>query len=521
MIAKPRGAGAICDTAAMTLTRRRLLASAWGLGAPLFVRHAGAEAPRFALGVASGHPRPDRLVLWTRLTGLDLPAEVEVQWELADDEGFTRSVARGSETAQLAWAHSVHAEPAGLAPGRWYWYRFTALGQRSPVGRTRTAPAADARTALTFAIASCQRWDHGHYAAWQHLAAQPPDLMMFLGDYIYEYPSPPDALRTHDGPLLRTLDQYRRRYAQYKSDPALQAAHAACPWLVVQDDHEVENDCAGDRGTTVSGPAYIALRAAAYQAWWEHQPCPKAMRPVLAQMRMHGRVDWGRLARIHTLDTRQYRDAQVCPPWLRVRGSSVVSAAECPDLLDPRRTLLGAHQERWLAEGWDLERPWNLLAQQTLMARLSRRSVETPGGGTYSADGWDGYAPARQRLLDAVAQRRVPNLVVLGGDLHAHLVSDLKLDFDDPKSPVIASEFCGSSISSHGPRQAELARRLAFNAHLHHGRGDQRGYVAFTLDERRLEARLMAVERPDDPRSPVAVDARYAVEAGRPGPQRA
>ena len=513
----------------LLLSRRQYLL----LGAPLFIPHArAADVQRFTLGIASGHPRPDRLVLWTRLMGTDLPERVEVQWELAHDESFQQIAARGTETAELAWAHSVHAEPSALAPDRWYFYRFSALGQRSAVGRTRTAPAPDAATTLRYSIASCQRWDHGQFAAWSHMATQPLDLVVFLGDYIYEYGSPATAIRQHDGPLLRTLAQYRDRYAQYKSDPALQAVHAAFPWLLIWDDREVENDYANQRGQTLSGEAFLRLRAAAYQAAWEHQPYPKAWRPNGPDMRIYDRYDWGRLARIHTVDDRQYRDPQVCLPLLRSGGSTTVMAADCPELRDERRTLLGAAQERWLAEGWDVQRPWNLLAQQSLMARASSSAVSEPGAaspsgaapadtGRYWTDAWDGYAPARRRLLQAASDREVKNLVVLGGDVHAHYVANLKLDFEDPKSPVMASEFCGSSISSHGQAQRRTNEQLQHNPHLLYGRSDQRGYIGFTLNERRLEAQLMAVDNPQDASSATQVAARFVVEAGKPGPQRA
>ncbi|MEO8152489.1 MAG: alkaline phosphatase D family protein [Rhizobacter sp.] len=503
-------------------TRRQVLGLSLAVTlAPAFVRHAmAADTPRFALGIASGHPRADRLVLWTRLTGDALPERVDVRWELAHDEAFTKIAASGTETAEAAWVHSVHAEPGGLQPARWYWYRFTALGQQSAVGRTRTAPAADAEaSALRFSIASCQRWDHGHFAAWRHMAAQDIDLVFFLGDYIYEYASPPIALRLHDGPAARSLDQYRARYAQYKSDPSLQAAHAAAPWVLVWDDHEVENDYAADTPQTPD-PFFRQRRAAATQAYWEHMPFPKAMRPRGSEMRIYDRYDWGTLARIHTLDDRQYRDVQVCPKPDR-HGSNTVPLKDCPDLLDARRTLLGTEQERWLAQGWDTQRPWNLLAQQTLMARLSwsdQGSPQTPGG-TYWTDGWDGYAPARNRLLGGVAERKLPSVVVLGGDVHAHYVADLKADYDDARSPVIATEFCGTSISSHGMAQSRVDAALPFNPHLHYGRADQRGYMGFTLTAKRLEASLFAVLDPKDPASAVNTAARFSVEAGKPGAQ--
>ena len=516
----------------MPLQRRHLLSAGLSaLAAPPFIRHASAaDVPRFALGVASGMPQPHSLVLWTRLTGIDLPAHTPVRWTLAHDQACSRIAAQGTETAEADTAHSVHAEPSGLDPGRSYFYRFEALGQHSSTGRTRTAPAPDTPATLRAAIASCQRWDHGQWAAWRHIAQQDLDLVLFLGDYIYEYPSPSTATnpadgagRNHDGPLLRTLDQYRARYAQYKSDPALQAAHATCPWLLVWDDHEVENDYASERGSTLQGPALLRLRAAAYQAWWEHQPVPKAMQPVGPDMRIYHRLDWGLLARIHALDNRQYRHPQACLPLLRRGGASVVNAADCSNLQNPARSLLGMAQERWLDAGWDSVRPWNLLAQQTLMARRSHRPVAGAGSdtGRYSTDGWDGYPIARQRLLDSVAARLLGGVVALGGDVHAHHVADLKADFDDPASPVLASEVCGTSISSHGPAQHTLAGWMAHNPHLHYGRGDQRGHVLITLDAQQLQADLMAVRQPQDANSAVDLAARFVVQAGRPGPQRA
>lgn len=498
---------------------RAMCAGALSSWAPTFVACArAADVPRFGLGVASGQPRPDGMVLWTRLTGPGLPDAVSVQWELAHDEAFTQIAARGVETAEAATAHSVHAEPVGLAPGRAWWYRFTALGDRSTPGRTRTAPAPQSTATLRFAIASCQRWEYGHYAAWRDITASQPELILFLGDYIYEYAMAVDPVRTVSGGRVTTLEDYRDRYAQYKADPLLQAAHACAPWVLVWDDHEVENDYAGAVGGGFFGD-FRQQRAAAYQAYWEHMPFPKSARPQGDAMRIYGHLDWGRLARIHLLDDRQYRDPQVCPRPGRVLGSNTVSLKACPELLDPRRSLLGAAQERWLAEGWSLERPWNLVAQQTLMSRLSWTDTATEP--SYWTDGWDGYAPSRQRLLATAAQRQVPGLVVLGGDVHAHYVSQLRPDYDDPRSPVIGAEFCGTSISSRGPAQSRLDAALPLNPHLLYGNARQRGSVLFRLDEGLLQADLRAVDRPRDPASAVRSAARFVVEAGRPGPQRA
>lgn len=505
--------------------RRQLLQMAMVAGAsPLFVRHArAADLPRFGLGVASGQPHAGGMVLWTMLTGADLPPSAEVSWEVAEDEAFKKIAARGVESAVADDAHSVHAEPTGLKPERWYFYRFSALGQRSAVGRTRTAPAADAAVArLNFIIASCQRYDVGHYAAWRHAAADELDLVMFLGDYIYEYgrdSAPADAPRRHEGGKVHTLAGYRARYAQYKADPALQAAHAAAPWLLVWDDHEVDNDYAGLQGQDLQID-FAAQRAAAYRAYWEFLPFPKAARPTAEGMRIYGRLDWGRLARVHLLDDRQYRDAQACPRPGK-GGSNTVTVQECPALLDPKRSLLGAAQERWLAEGWDTRRPWNLLAQQTLMARCSWEDPAGPGRGRYWTEGWDGYAASRQRLLGTVAERQVPGVVVLGGDVHAHYVADLKVNYDDAKSPVVASEFCGTSISSLGLPQARVDLARSLNPHLHVAQSDRRGYVRFALTPTELRADLRVLDDARLPDSPIGSAGRFVVAAGRPGAQRA
>ena len=534
------------------LPRRRALQQllAASVALPMFTRHArAADVPRFALGVASGSPTADSVVLWTRLSGDIDAAEVPVAWEVATDETFTQIVARGSEPAPAGDAHSIHLQVNGLAPARWYWYRFSALGQRSTVGRTRTAPAVDAVVPqLNFAIASCQRWDHGHWAAWRDAAAPPSaqalDLVFFLGDYIYEYTSGPGAVRAHAGGAVSTLAGYRDRYALYKSDPLLQAAHAACPWIVIWDDHEVENDYAGQQGERLQ-PEFGARRAAAYKAWWEHMPLPHARRPLEAgggAATIHGRLDWGRLARLQWLDTRQFRDPQLCPRSNRGGGSNTVRLRDCPALVtEPQRTLLGAAQERWLAEGWSLEHPWNLLAQQTLMARFTSQAVNTvPDArdaaasqhrglqdrelqGRYWTDGWDGYPAARQRLLSVLAERKVPGAVVLGGDVHANYVAELRVDPDDAdpvRSPFVATEFCGTSISSRGSSQSAVDAALRFNPHIRYGRSDERGYVRFSLTRERLQADLRVVAGPKDAGSAVASAARFVVEAGKVGATR-
>ncbi len=503
-------------------TRRALLTLAGAASlAPAFVRHArAADVERFTLGVASGCPRPASVVLWTRVMGTGLPDPLEVRWDLARDEAFRDITAHGVAVTDHASAHSVHVVANGLEASRWYWYRFSTLGARSLVGRTRTAPAPSAAQALNFAIASCQRYDHGHYAAWRHMADEPLDLVLFLGDYIYEYATPPHAgrVRSHDGGLVTTLQQYRDRYAQYKSDAALQTMHARAPWIVVWDDHEVDNDYAGDRSQTLD-PAFALRRAAAYQAYWEHMPFAPAARPRHADMRIHDRYDWGSLARIHTLDDRQYRDAQACPRPGR-GGSNDVTPPQCPQLLEARRSMLGNEQERWLAEGWSAQHRWNVLAQQTLMARFAWPDLRG-GSARHWTDAWDGYPASRRRVLAGAGQRGVANLVSLGGDVHANYVTDLKLDYDDERSKAIGTEFCGTSITSDNRHADRIAAALPFNPHIRYGRADQRGYVSFRLDAQALHAQLRVLDNVLDPGSGISTAARFVVEAGRPGAQPA
>src|SRR5258706_11181436 len=311
------------------LDRRRFLEVLAALGAAQAVpgraadRKPSFDSYPFTLGVASGYPRPDGFVLWTRLAPKPLepggglaPGPVPMRWEVAEDERFAKLVASGAESPTQEWAHSVHAEVRGLRPDRWYWYRFLAGDAVSPVGRTRTAPAAGAAAArLRFAFASCQHYERGYYGAYKHMVADDLDLVVFLGDYIYESSVRINPVRVHertDEPV--TLDEYRNRYAQYRSDPDLQSAHQAFPWIVIWDDHEVDNDYADDRQEDGAPPEeFLLRRAAAYRAYYEHMPLPAAMRPNGPAMRIYTTLAWGSLAGFHLLDGRQYRSAHACP----------------------------------------------------------------------------------------------------------------------------------------------------------------------------------------------------------------
>jgi len=512
------------SAAMQKFSRRQLLFSglaAASLGHP-FLRLNAQPASRalFTLGVASGTPTADGFVLWTRLAAEPLQgggmgdAPVEVRWEVADDEGFRRVVAKGAATATAEFAHSVHVEVRGLAPGRWYWYRFTAGGDRSAAGRTRTTPADsdEASQPLRFAFASCQHYEQGYYAAYRDMAAQPLDFVVHLGDYIYESSRASRQVRRHEGGIPTQLAQFRDRYALYKADVQLQAAHAAFPWLVTWDDHEVANDYTNDVSPRTADPAqFLAIRAAAYQAWYEHMPVPASMRPRGADATIYGRHRFGRMLDVLLTDGRQYRSHHAC-----LAGRSASPLADCADRLSPERSLFGAAQEAWLAR--ELAAPparWTLIAQPTLLAEADRKRGPEHG---YWMDGWDGYAAARARLLDGLAahKARGGNALVASGDVHAFWAADLRQG-DAQQGPLVATEFVGGAITSEGPSAASVANMLAKNPHLRYGRADRRGYALMTLDGRGCAVEFRAVEDEKTADSPVGTMARFSVERGAPG----
>lgn len=479
----------------------------------------------FTLGVASGEPRSRAVVLWTRLApepaapdGGMPPLDVLVHYEVALDEQFRRIVRQGWTLAPAADGHSVHLDLEGLAPAHTYHYRFHAAGHVSPVGRTRTAPEPGMRVdALRFGVTSCQDFEDGYYTAHRHLAAEDLDLVLFLGDYIYEDAPRPgsDKVRHHTGagePV--TLPEYRVRYALYKSDPDLQAAHAAHPWVVAFDDHEVDNDWSGDvpqDPDEQSTAAFLARRAAAFQAWWEHQPLRRQQRPHGDRILAYRALEFGALAQFHVLDTRQYRSlTEPCG-----YGTGPV----CEAVLDPARTMLGERQERWLMHG--LQRSparWNLLAQQVPVARLD---VGAPGGEVeLKLDKWDAYPVARKRLFEFIGAARPGNPVVLTGDLHDGWVAQVRPDYEAPDSPVVASEFIGHSISSDGDGTdvsedgaAVLANGRNPHVLYHH---NHRGYLRCTLGPRALRVDFRTVDVVSAPGAGVHTRASFVVEDGNP-----
>ncbi|HEX7886285.1 MAG TPA: alkaline phosphatase D family protein [Phenylobacterium sp.] len=506
-------------------SRRRLLFQAAALaGAALspaawtsaVARTRLADYP-FRAGIASGEPLPDGVVLWTRLvtdpqaigSGMGA-APIKVGWELAEDDGFRRVVRHGRTLAVPEAGHSVHVEVAGLRPDRRYWYRFTAGGHVSAVGRTRTSPEPDAKVdKLRIAYGSCQKYESGFYSAHAHLAEEDPDFVLFLGDYIYEQAATRDGVRLHPAMPAQDLASYRQRYAWYKADPDLQAAHAAAPWVVMWDDHEVSNDYGGDQDRTNPPVAqFLARRAAAFQAYYENMPLRRSVKPVGPDMRLYRTLDWGRLARVAILDDRQYRAHRSCD----AQSKGKLIPASCPERSDPARSMLGEPQERWLQDQLrDTPARWNLLGQQTLVSETI-----TPDGRT-SNDGWDGYAQTRKRVLEGWRDHKVSNPVVLGGDVHSFFAADLSLE---PGKPI-ASEFVGGSIASLG-RSREIVRgMMAVNPQIKFGDGDTRGYGLVELTAKDCAVTFRAVESALVPKSPVRDLARFVVEDGEAGLKRA
>ncbi len=518
---------------ASTLTRRAFFARSASFTAAALLSNgvlgAVSAAPRFtacpfSLGVASGDPASDGFVLWTRLAprplepGGGMAAEpVEVAWQVAEDEAMSRVVQRGTATANLAWAHSVHVEVAGLQPERWYWYQFKAGAEVSPKGRTRTMPAAGARPErLRFAFASCQKYEIGYYTAFEHMVREDLDLVVHLGDYIYEKGDDKRAVRPHGTAEIVTLDDYRARYALYKTDPALQAAHAMAPWIVTWDDHEVSNNYAAGRPQQhdrdrITDTQFLHRRAAGYQAYYEHMPLRRSALPAGPDMLLYRRLGFGRLAAFNVLDTRQYRTDQP-------QGDGVKPPV--PQLLDPAGTIMGDRQREWLFAGLaGSPTTWNVLAQQVMVARVDRQAGPEEA---FSMDKWSGYEFERRRLLRYFRDARVANPVVLTGDVHENWANELPVEPDRPDAPSAGVEFVGTSITSSGDgadQPPEAAALRAENPFVKY-HNSERGYVRCEVTPGLWRTDYRTVPYVSRPGAPLHTRASFAVETGRPQLQR-
>ncbi|MFV0126594.1 alkaline phosphatase D family protein [Streptomyces sp. HMX112] len=525
--------------AAQHVGRRRLLTLAAAAATLAFTTHLPARgasaAPEldarritkdpFTLGVASGDPQPDSVLLWTRLApspyDLDsgLPEErVEVQWEVAYDEWFALVVQSGSVTAHPEFDHSVRVEVGGLLPGRSYYYRFRTGTWISPAGRTRTAPMTGGLGSLTFAAVSCQAYFDGYYTAFKYVAEEDVDLVVHLGDYIYEYgvnavggvrEYTDVRLPAHFDRETVTLEDYRLRYALYKTDPDLRAAHAAHPFVVTWDDHETENNYAGAiPENTVPPEEFLLRRAAAYRAYWENQPLRVPQQPQGADMQLYRRLTFGSVAQFDILDTRQYRSDQAYGDGWQTPG---------PESADPARTMTGAAQERWLIDGWRAsDAVWNVVPQQVVFAQ--RRNAATADH-KVSMDAWDGYSASRKRILDGAAAAGVENLMVLSGDAHVGYAFDLKADFDDPASRTVGTEIATTSVTSGRDGVAKPSNwdlMMQANPHMRFYNG-LRGYSVVSLSSTQAEIDFKTVSVVSAPGGTLSTAASFVTEAGTPG----
>ncbi|OWK39667.1 alkaline phosphatase D family protein [Fimbriiglobus ruber] len=486
------------------------------------LRRAPLAGDPFTLGVASGEPTETGVVLWTRLApnplvdGGGMPREnLEVTWEVADDEGMKNVVRHGTAVATPQLAHSVHVEVEGLKPDHWYFYRFRTGDATSPVGRTRTTPErASIPEKLRLAFASCQHWEQGLFTAYEHMAKDDLDLVFHLGDYIYEYAGRDKLVRKHHGKKLASLEDYRARHAQYRTDRLLQVMHARCPWVVTWDDHEFENNYANDISERkgVDPAAFLEIRANAYQAYYEMMPLRRKSVPQGPNMKIYRTLPYGRLAEFQVLDTRQYRTDQP-------NGDKPAELND--DALNPKNTILGAEQAGWL-KGALLRSPatWNVLAQQVMMGMVDTAAGEPK---KYSMDQWPGYAHERMKLVQFLADRKVPNPVILSGDIHSNWVNDLRVDDRKAEAPVVATEFVGTSITTGGNGPVEPKNHdsiLAENPCVKFY-DRQRGYVRCVVTPKSWRSEYVVVADVTKPGAPAVEKAAFVVEAGAAGVKKA
>lgn len=468
--------------------------------------------PPFTLGVASGDPLADRVILWTRLApdplaGGGMPeAPFVVAWEVSGDEAFAELVTSGEAIAEPTFAHALHVDATGLQPDSWYFFRFRIGEHVSPVGRARTLPATgSAPERLRLASASCQRFTTGYYTAYAHMAAEDLDLVVFLGDYIYEN-GDTGPVRSHMSEECRTLVDYRNRYALYRGDAQLQRAHARCPWAVIWDDHEVDNNYVADI-SAVDDPEFLARRTAAYQAFYEHMPIRVAP-PEGGALAIYRGFAWGDLAELFLLDTRQYRTDQLCMDD---------PGEDCGDLADEDGQMLGPEQEQWLTAGLEASPAiWKIIAQQVVFSKVDFSGL------LINWDQWDGYPKARQRMLDFFAAEQLENVVILAGDLHVGGMAELNAVAGDSNTPVVAVEVVTTSITSSSetdipPETIEelvgtIPQIKYFNAH-------SRGYVSLDVTRTELRARFMIVDTIEAEAATITAEAELSVLAGVAGIQ--
>lgn len=491
----------------------------------LVTGRAYAPVAAFPSGILSGDPSTDGVVLWTRIDPVLAGAGATVDWEIGTDPAMTAEtvVASGTALTDPTTDHTVHVEPTGLAAGATYWYRFVVDGTASPVGRTRTLPVGEVDR-LRLAYFSCQRFNHGYYSAHADLAgraldpATDVDVVVSLGDYVYEG-GPADGVtvdgRVDPGPPAETLDEFRRQYHLYREDLDLQAMHAAFPLVAIFDNHD-----GLARPGDSQGPGAIG-------AFFEQMP---VRRTPGEGDRQHRNLRWGDLLELFVLDERQYRD----PTPRETDDLLGTSSLEVPEMVEPGRTLLGATQYDWLTTGLtDSPAAWKVIGSQLVFwpfrsERFLDAQAEAGDGpqrnaGRYlNMTQWDGYQDERRRLVDHIADGGISDVVVIAGDSHFWSAAELPQDWDDPDSPLVLTEFCGSSISSAnadeiGLPDNTLIRPLLASANPYHLRYIEvttHGYGIVELTAARATVTFVASTTITEPDGGTVVLSRFEVDRG-------
>ena len=534
-------------------TRRTVLASGAALTAALTAAssltaaaRAGGSSPTrhqvFQHGVASGDPLPDAVVLWTRVTptpgavpGSGLGSGVRVLWEVSSDERFRTVVRRGRVVTSAARDHTVKVDARGLDPERWYWYRFTALGRTSPVGRTRTAPAVGTTPAnLRLGFASCSNWPAGLFAAYRGLAER-RDLhaIVHLGDYLYESGS--SDVRAHQPEReIVALSDYRARHGQYKTDPDLQAAHAVAPWIVTWDDHEVTNDSWSDGAENHQPDTegdYAARKARAHRAYDEWMPVRMDGTARLDDgTRLYRRLRFGTLAELSMLDLRSHRSEQIS-------GTGTDTGVD-----DPARTITGEPQMRWLLDGLQQDRArWKVVGTSVMFAPLKVAALPRdvvaaintlspllPQDGVYAnPDQWDGYTADRRTVLDHLVQNAVQDTVFLTGDIHSAWAIEVPTDVGAyPVAPTAAVEFVCTSVTSDNlkdalgtpsrsaPNLAAEQAILAANPHIKYLNFDDHGFCVLDLTAERAQCDWFVIGSRTEADTPITWTRSFRTSSG-------
>jgi alkaline phosphatase D len=467
----------------------------------------------FTLGVASGDPRPDSVVLWTRLAPDPLAADglggmpdepVDVAW-VVRARGTSNVLSEGVATAIREHGHTVHVVVNDLRAATAYDYAFTVGSFTSATGTFATLPDGSPER-FSLAVVNCQWFETGAYAAYRHLVDEPVDLVLHLGDYIYEYAGATEGPRTTvPDHALETLADYRLRYASYRLDPDLQAAHARFPFVVTWDDHEVANNYMGDVIGDLDPGAATARKAAAYQAWWEHLPV-RFDPPDGSELAVYQAFDVGDLARVYVLDQRQYSDVPPCRDDPGAQGDFGDCAARTDDA---DRTRLGAEQEAWFADQTAASRAtWNLVGNPVVLAGVD--GGNDADGSKYYLDTWDGFPTARHRFIEQLAT--MDNPVVLTGDYHAGMVLDVhERPFDGDGGAVVATELMSPAISSPLFPDDVSARTPQLRQQL-----NEHGYLTVAVEPERLTAQFRVLADVADPESTISTAATWVIQAGNP-----